>query len=111
MNKEELRDYCKEASNEIVTQDEQIRRLEKENQKLKQKYLNAVADYETAMSENQQLKIQISAREEVCNKLENNWNTLWQYILEKDNRGYEKVYTEDILDKMQELEQGSDSNE
>lgn len=44
-------------------------------------------------------------------QLKDNWNTLWQYILEKDNRGYEKIYTEDILDKMQELEQGSDSNE
>ena len=44
-------------------------------------------------------------------QLKANWNTLWQYILEKDNRGYEKVYTEDILDKMQELEQGSDNNE
>lgn len=40
-------------------------------------------------------------------QLKDNWNTLWQYILEKDNRGYEKVYIEDILDKMQELE-GSD---
>ena len=41
-------------------------------------------------------------------QLKENWNKLWQYILEKDNRGYEKVYTDDILDKMQELEQGSD---
>lgn len=43
-------------------------------------------------------------------QLKENWNKLWQYILEKDNRGYEKVYTDDILDKMQELEQGSDNN-
>lgn len=33
-----------------------IQRLQQENQELKQKYLNAVADYETTMSENKQLK-------------------------------------------------------
>ena len=33
--------------------------LTKENQKLNQKYLNAVADYETTMSENQELKKQL----------------------------------------------------
>lgn len=37
-------------------------------------------------------------------ELKDNWNILWQYILEKDNRGYEKIYIDDILDKMQELE-------
>lgn len=54
--------------------------LLEENQELKKKYVNAVADYETAMSENQQLKIQISAREKVCNRLEDNWNKLKEYI-------------------------------
>lgn len=35
MNKDELADYCKEASNEIIRQDEEIRKLKKENQELK----------------------------------------------------------------------------
>lgn len=35
MNKEELHNYCKCASNEIIRQDEQIRKLIKENQELK----------------------------------------------------------------------------
>ena len=35
MNKEELHNYCKEASNEIIKQDEEIRILKKENQELK----------------------------------------------------------------------------
>lgn len=44
-------------------------------------------------------------------QLKDNWNKLQHYILEKDNHGYEKVYIDDILNKMQELEQGSDDNE
>ncbi len=35
MTYDELADYCKEASNEIIRQDEEIRKLEKENQELK----------------------------------------------------------------------------
>ena len=74
--------------------------------------------------ENQQLKIQISAREEICNRLENNWNKLKQII---DVKMYNSEYlinlcgykvdvdTLEILkiikEEMQELEQGSDSNE
>lgn len=36
MNKEELHNYCKDASNEIIKQDEEIRKLIKENEKLKE---------------------------------------------------------------------------
>lgn len=73
--------------------------------------------------ENQQLKIQISAREEVCNRLESNWNKLKEYI---DIKLYNVEYLQklcgcriddeihmilDIIKKeMQELEQGSDGN-
>lgn len=65
--------------------------------------------------ENRQLKIQISAREEVCNRLESNWNKLKEIIKKKqdyyrhfkDNR-YRKFLSE-LLDKMQEIE-GSDNN-
>lgn len=44
-------------------------------------------------------------------QLKDNWNKLQHYILEKNNHGYEKVYIDDILNKMQELEQGSGGNE
>lgn len=33
-----------------------------------------------------------------------NWNELKKWLEEKDNNGYEKVYVEDLLYKMQELE-------
>lgn len=65
------------------------------------------------------LRIQISAREEVCNRLESNWNKLKEYI-EKDYGFYDKLIAPEygcamgalrrIKDKMQELEQGSDNN-
>ena len=74
--------------------------------------------------ENQQLKIQISAREEEYRKLEDNWNKLKEYI---DIKLYNIEYLQklcgcrlddeihiilDIIKKeMQELEQGSDSND
>lgn len=36
-----------------------VEMIEEENQELKQKYLNAVADYETTMAENKELKKQV----------------------------------------------------
>lgn len=48
-----------------------IRDLQQENQQLKEKYLNAVADYETTKSENQQLKENNqSYQEEMCRSWE-----------------------------------------
>ena len=69
---------------------------------------------EQLQQENEQLKIQISAREEEYKKLEDNWNKLKEIIKKKqdyyrhfkDNR-YRKFLSE-LLDKMQEIEQGSD---
>ena len=44
-------------------------------------------------------------------QLKQNWNKLKAYFLKKDLvDGYEKLYIEDIIDKMEELE-GSDSDE
>lgn len=74
--------------------------------------------YWELQQENEQLKIQISAREEVCNRLENNWNKLKE--IAKSQSGFKKradlkgglwFKIDDLLDKMQELEQGSDSDE
>ena len=71
---------------------------------------------EQLQQENKQLKIQISAREEVCNRLENNWNKLKE--IAKSQSGFKKradlkgglwFEVDDLLDKMHELEQGSDS--
>lgn len=73
---------------------------------------------EDLQQENQQLKILISAREEVCDRLESNWNKLKE--IAKSQSGFKKradlkgglwFEIDDLLDKMQELEQGSDSNE
>ena len=67
--------------------------------------------------ENKQLKIQISAREEVCNRLESNWNKLKEYCKENtlcyevgDDENTKligsKIHGLNVLDKMQELERG-----
>lgn len=81
---------------------------------------------EDLQQENQQLRIQISAREEVYRKLEDNWNKLKEYIDKTKFKEFEKSYGKRygktfiqaevivcnmILDKMHELEQRSDSNE
>lgn len=67
--------------------------------------------------EKQQLKIQISAREEEYRKLEENWNKLKEYIKQEptldfynDKLPFEVIMVK-IINKMQEIEQGSDSNE
>lgn len=71
---------------------------------------------EQLQQENKQLKIQISAREEVCNRLESNWNELKEWVKMEHREDAIvinltwKHATGKFLDKMQELE-GSDSNE
>ena len=68
---------------------------------------------EELQQENKQLKIQISAREEVCNRLESNWNKLKEYLNYKSERsvGEDEYVYDEIYNEMQELKQGSDSNE
>ena len=74
--------------------------------------------------ENKQLKIQISAREEVCNRLEDNWNKLKEDLIKIRKLTFTKYnknewenclsFNDDILpliEKMKELEKGSDGNE
>ena len=65
---------------------------------------------EELQQENKQLKIQISAREEVCNRLESNWNKLKEYLNYKSERavGEDEYVYDEIYNEMQELEQGSD---
>lgn len=70
--------------------------------------------FSNCLVEIKQLKIQISAREEVCNRLESNWNKLKEYLhnqIPTDKTvltKYIKIF--EVLDKMQEIE-GNDSNE
>ena len=65
---------------------------------------------ENLLQENKQLKIQISAREEVCNRLESNWNKLKEYLNYKSERsvGEDEYVYDEIYNEMQELKQGSD---
>ena len=100
-NKEHISNYKKEYAK---THDSSFKKLQDKYKQLQQ--------------ENKQLKIQISAREEVCNRLENNWNKLKEIAKSQswfkkraDLKGGLWFEVDDLLDKMHELEQGSDSNE
>lgn len=62
------------------------------------------------IEELQTLKIQISAREEVCDRLESNWNKLKEYIVESNKTLCWTNNYDSILGEMEEL-QRSDSNE
>lgn len=72
---------------------------------------------EQLQQENKQLKIQISAREEVCKRLESNWNKLKEwvnkqydyYMNEKDYIGGRLCFG-DMKNNMQEIEQKGNSN-
>ena len=89
-------------------------------------FVKEILDMNSAYAkENKQLKIQISAREEVCNRLESNWNKLKKYMIDTEQiyKKSDDKYIKDmheigirhayqtILYKMYVLEQGSDSNE
>lgn len=68
---------------------------------------------EDLQQENKQIKIQISAREETCYRLESNWNKLKEwvnkhydyYMNDEDYIGGRLCFT-DIKNKIQELERG-----
>ena len=60
---------------------------------------------EELQQENKQLKIQISAREEVCNRLESNWNKLKEYLNYKSERavGEDEYVYDEIYNEIQEI--------
>ena len=72
---------------------------------------------EDLQQENKQIKIQISAREEVCDRLDSNWNKLKEIAKSQSDfklkvRNKELWFeVDELLSKMQELEQGSNSDE
>ena len=86
-------------------------------------WLNDEEKFEQLQQENQQLQEElectigivehnriISEKNKEIHQLKDNWNDLKKYakeIISTDN----ELYGTDLLDKMQELEQGSDSNE
>ena len=63
---------------------------------------------ELLKEENERLKIQISVREEVCSRIASNWNLLKRYCYEVENDENTKLNGLNVLDKIQELEQGKD---
>ena len=65
---------------------------------------------EELQQENEHLRIQISAREEVCNRLESNWNKLKEYLNYKSERavGEDEYVYDEIYNEMQEIEKGGD---
>ena len=90
MNREELIEYCKDASNEIIRQDEEIRKLEKKNKQLKDNW-NELKKFIGECLE----AINI-IQKSIGNAIENYTPRILTY--------------KQILDKMQEIE-GSDSDE
>ena len=87
-----------------------IKQLQQENKILKENAENNDKVVELLKEENERLRIQISVRENVCDKLAGNWNLLKRYCYEAGNDENTKLNGLNVLDKMQELEQGSDSN-
>lgn len=90
---------------------DKAKKLQQENQQLNLElsgYRQAILDDKEMLGlkdENQQLKIQISAREEEYKKLEDNWNELKWYIMKNDCHKVIFTYPELIV-RMNELERG-----
>lgn len=86
--------------------------------------LNKVPDYNDLLKENKQLKERIEYLERNNNRredtileqrqrisdLEDNWNSLKKQVINSFNKSQDIQFL-DVLQDMQELEQGSDSNE
>lgn len=99
---EEVRKNETKLINEIIV-------LEQQCKKQKEVIDKALENQHNYYQEIKQLKIEISAREEVCNRLESNWNKLKEYIAENNKALCWTNNYDDILNEIQELE-GSDSN-
>ena len=101
MNKEEIEELAFKDRKELANLNELdlleiIEFLQLDRKQWINQYSTAHNDYVDLQQENKQLK--------------DNWNKLKEYakeIISTDN----ELYGTDLLDKMQELEQGSDSNE
>ena len=115
----EVKNESEAIAKEVVLSE--IERLEQENKQLKEKLdkyenpedmtLFAMWCTEKVKEENQ--KLQTIANN--CKQLKDNWDKLKEYVSAEwycyDNDSVEFEVAKYILNKMQELEQGSDSNE
>ena len=105
----------------LIDKLQQENKILKENAENNDKVVDKVNwENQLLKKENKQLKIQISAREEVCNRLESNWNNLKEDLIKIRQLTFTKYnknewknclsFNDDILpliEKMKELE-GSD---
>ena len=101
MNKEEILGAFSLVNNHIVLSEEEVKDVQKaikELQKELEEYKNPIRYFKYAnknvVDENKKLK--------------DNWNKLKKLFYQKYYNG-ERIDTKDILDKMQELEQGCDN--
>lgn len=88
----------------------QIRQLQQENKQLKEIIKENTILVKDEYGDYQECNIKPLGMKQKYEKLKNNWNKLKEYakeIISTDN----ELYGTDLLDKMQELEQRSDSNE
>lgn len=97
MSKEELISYLNnidfENSNIVYNEIEKLaKEYQQENKILKEKYENAVADYETTMTEKNKLETQ---QKEFINYLEN--------MLDDENDIFSVVRVKDVLQKYREI--------
>lgn len=110
----DFKDYVKELTDIKTIYDDLINngeiqemlKIRQENKQITEKYLGAVSDYETVMSEKKQLQ--------------NNWNELKEYIQSEYKRlhailmtpsEYEMMGLLKVVDKMHEIERGSNSDD
>ena len=120
-------EFYKQLSEQLQQENEQLKAdygtqaqierdmLQQENKILKENAENNDKVVERLKDENEHLRIQISARENVCDRLAGNWNKLKEYLHNVDvvvdySENYDGHFTnyDELIDKMQELEQGSD---
>ena len=88
---------------DLVIDINEIKRLTEENQELKQKYLNAVADYETTMFEKEQLNSLVNSCQEEIRRLKKQLEeykliTIDYQELEARNQELKKKYENAVAD-------------
>ena len=96
-----------------------IENLQQENKQLKETYKEVFNNYQSLKEKNETLTSLNIYQSDKIQHLKDNWNELKKYA--KENlyfySGYQRedleidISIQEILNKMQELEQGSDSNE
>ena len=81
-----------------------IKCLLKQNKELKQKYLNAVADYETTMAEKEQLKKQLKDKTEDYKRMKDNFDSKVDIITKIDTQQKEFIEWLEVMNRMYQNE-------